>query len=49
VADRVVYPAAFPKTRRRLDEHGVVVRVVDVDELAKAEGAVTCCSLVFDM
>jgi dimethylargininase len=49
VADRVVYPAAFPKTRRRLAEHGVVVRVVDVDELAKAEGAVTCCSLVFDM
>jgi N-dimethylarginine dimethylaminohydrolase len=24
------------------------VRLVDVSELAKAEGAVTCCSLIWD-
>jgi dimethylargininase len=43
----VVYPAAFPRTRRRLEEAGIAVRTVDVSELAKAEGAVTCCSLIF--
>lgn len=45
--DGVIYPAAFPRTRERLEAHGVRVVTVDVSELAKAEGAVTCCSLVF--
>jgi len=48
VGDAVVYPAAFPKTRARLEDKGLQLRVVDVDELAKAEGGVTCCSLVFE-
>lgn len=43
----VVYAAAFPRTRDRLRRGGLDVREVDVTELAKAEGAVTCCSLVF--
>jgi dimethylargininase len=47
VGDTVIYPAAFPRTRDRLEQHGVRVRTVDVDELAKAEGGVACCSLVF--
>ena len=37
----------FPRTRDRLEREGFVVRSVDLSELAKAEGAVTCCSLVF--
>jgi dimethylargininase len=41
-----VYPAAFPKTAERLEVHGVKLARVDVSELAKAEGAVTCCSLI---
>ena len=32
----------------RIEARGIKVRAVDVGELAKAEGAVTCCSLVFD-
>jgi dimethylargininase len=48
IGDRIVYPAAFPKTTRRIEARGIEVRTVDVSELAKAEGAVTCCSLVFD-
>lgn len=44
----VVYPAACPKTRARLERHGLAVRAVDVDELAKAEGGVTCCSLIWE-
>jgi dimethylargininase len=39
--------AAFPRTRERLERSGHGATVVDVSELAKAEGAVTCCSLIF--
>jgi len=46
VGDVVVLPAAFPKTRRRLEARGVTVAPVEVSELAKAEGGVTCCSLL---
>jgi dimethylargininase len=41
----VVFPAAFPRTRGRLEARGIHVRTVDVSEIAKAEGGVTCCSL----
>jgi dimethylargininase len=44
----VVYPDCFPRTRQRLEAAGIAVTTVDVSELQKAEGAVTCCSLVFD-
>ncbi len=42
----VIYPAAYPRTRRRLEERGIRVAQVEVSELAKAEGGVTCCSLI---
>jgi dimethylargininase len=47
VGETVIYPTAYPLTRRRLEAHGIVVQTVDVSELLKAEGAVTCCSLIF--
>ncbi len=43
-----IYPSSFPATRRRLEARGIAFRLVDVSELMKAEGAVTCCSLVFE-
>jgi dimethylargininase len=43
----LVAAAAFPKTASRLEHRGYLVRTVDVSEIAKAEGAVTCCSLIF--
>lgn len=43
----LVLPACFPRTRQRLLDVGYAVTAVDVSELQKAEGAVTCCSLVF--
>lgn len=46
VGDIIIYPTAFPKTRARLEEAGYKILAVDVSELAKAEGAVTCCSLI---
>jgi len=49
VADRVIYPTSFPRTRRRLEARGFDINTVDMDELAKAEGAVTCCSLIFEL
>ena len=48
VGQALVYPAAFPRTRGRLEARGLTVLPVDVSELAKAEGAVTCCSLIFE-
>jgi dimethylargininase len=46
--DRVIFPAAFPRTAGRIEARGYRVARVDADELAKAEGAVTCCSLIVD-
>ena len=42
----LVYPDCFPRTRERLERAGIAVTAVDVSELQKAEGAVTCCSLL---
>jgi dimethylargininase len=44
----IIFPTSFPKTRLRLQERGYKVVLVDVSELAKAEGAVTCCSLIIN-
>lgn len=47
VSGAVVHGADFPLTRARLEAAGIRVVPVPADELAKAEGGVTCCSLVF--
>jgi len=47
VGDRAIYPSSFPRTARRLEAAGIALEMVDVSELQKAEGAVTCCSIVF--
>ena len=44
----IVYPSSFPKTKGKLQSAGIRMVTVDADELAKAEGAVTCCSLIFN-
>ncbi len=44
----VIYPAHFPRTAARLSARRVPLQLVECDELAKAEGGVTCCSLLFD-
>lgn len=46
VGQVLLYPAAFPRTRERLEERGFTVRTVEADELAKAEAGVTCCSVL---
>ena len=46
VGDSVVYPSSFPRTRARLETRGIKVVAVDMSELAKAEGGVTCCCIL---
>jgi len=46
VEGTVVFPSHFPRTRDRLVERGLRVALTDCSELAKAEGGVTCCSLI---
>jgi len=48
IGDTVIYPASYGRSRARLEERGIIVRPVDVSELQKAEGGVTCCSLIFE-
>ncbi len=47
VGRNVIYPSSFPRTMEKLVNGGIDVTLVDVSELQKAEGAVTCCSLIF--
>lgn len=47
IGDRLLYPSAFPRTRARLEDAGIDVVPVEAGEIAKAEGGVTCCSIVF--
>jgi dimethylargininase len=47
VGRAVLYQPAYPKTRLRLESAGIKPILVDQSELAKAEGALTCCSLIF--
>jgi dimethylargininase len=46
VGESLIVPREFPKTRARLTAAGFAVRDVEAGELAKAEGGVTCCSIM---
>ena len=45
---RVVYSAAYLCLGKRLEQYKILICVVNVSELATAEGGVTYCSLIFD-
>jgi dimethylargininase len=46
VGPGLLVAAAYPRTRARIEAEGIAVQTVDASELAKAEGALTCCSLI---
>jgi dimethylargininase len=48
IGEAVIYPAHYPQTAERLERAGVRVVPVPCTELAKAEGGVTCCSVLFE-
>jgi dimethylargininase len=47
IADTVIFPASFPKTRARIEAAGFLVTPLDISELQKAESGLTCSSLIF--
>jgi dimethylargininase len=47
IGETVLVPAAAPRTAELLIGLGRQVRILDNSELMKAEGALTCCSLIF--
>ena len=47
IGDALIYPSSFPGTRARLENRGLKLHSVDMSETEKAEGGVTCCSLIF--
>lgn len=49
IGETIIFPSVFPKTQMKLEKKGYKVLTVNVSELAKAEGAVTCCSLVLSI
>ena len=46
IGGAVIYSDSYPRTRSILEAQGIDVHVVETDELHKAEGAVTCCSIL---
>jgi len=46
IGGSVIYPATFDETRQRLERSGINVHSLETDELQKAEGGVTCCSIL---
>ena len=48
VKDVVIVPSAFPETIALLEARGFNVKAIDVSEFQKAEGGVTCKSIIFN-
>jgi dimethylargininase len=48
IGQTLIFPAYFPRTLERLLARGLQISTVECDELAKAEGAVTCCCILLE-
>lgn len=46
LGSKILHGAAYPRTRQRIEAAGFAVEALPLDELAKAEGAASCCSLL---
>jgi dimethylargininase len=47
IGNSVLYQPVYSRTRARLEAEGINLLFVDETELGKAEGALTCCALIF--
>ncbi len=45
----LLYSISFPNTRRKLEASGLDVVAIDISELAKAEGNISCCCIPFSL
>ena len=48
VEDVLIVPSSFPRTIEMLEARGFKVKAIDVSEFQKAEGGVTCKSIIFN-
>ena len=48
IADSVIFPESFPRTREKIEVRGFKVAPLDISELQKAESGLTCSSLLFE-
>lgn len=48
IEEQVIYPQSCPRTAERLLARGLNIVTVDMSETEKAEGGVTCCSVIFE-
>lgn len=48
IGNSIIYYTNYTDTQKRLADAGIQMVLVDADELTKAEGALTCCSLIFE-
>lgn len=48
IGETVLFPASFPHTEAVLRRAGLRVQPLDLSELQKAEGSVTCMSVIFE-
>jgi dimethylargininase len=48
VNDSLIYSMEFPRTALLLAEASLDLYLVDNSEVVKAEGGVTCCSVIFE-
>lgn len=49
IRDTVLMPSCFPHTEEILRREGFQIRTVDISELMKAEAAITCSSVIFEI
>ena len=49
LGNSILHGTAYPRTRARIEAAGFEVDAIPLDELAKAEGAATCCSLLIPL
>jgi len=49
VGGAVIYPVSCPRTAAALRKLGIDVPSVDMSETEKAEGGVTCCSVILEV
>ena len=47
INDVVLFPKAYPLTAEILENNGIQIISLDNSEVTKAEGALTCCSIIF--
>jgi dimethylargininase len=45
----VILPAGFPKLEQRIQAHGLSTLPVEMSEFQKADGGVTCLSLLITL